>query len=497
MQAALIYPHQLFSQHPAARAGGICFLIEDPLFFTQYPFHRQKIMLHRASMKAYARELAGQKKQVVYVDSRELEQTGDIVPILQRYRIERVGYVDPSDDWLQRRLSRALTAAGLESEIFPDPHFLTQPRHFLDFEAKRKDKKGKWFFTDFYVEQRKRLGVLIDDKGKPLGGKWSFDTENRKKIPKGISIPGISWPDRRAEVNEAIRYADRHFSGHYGRTGGFCYPITAKDARGCLHDFLQHRFDRFGDYEDAMEPEETFLFHSVLTPALNTGLLSPQEVIDGALSHADRVPLNSLEGFIRQVIGWREYIRGVYLIMGRQQRTANFWGNQHAIPSCFYDGSTGIDPVDRVIRRVLDTGYCHHIERLMILGNFMLLCDFHPDAVYRWFMEMFIDAYDWVMVPNIYGMSQYADGGLITTKPYISGSAYVLKMSRFSRGEWCPIWDALYWRFIHRHREFFASNPRMSVMVAQLDRMGDKLTQHLKTAEGYLRRLQDDANHSD
>lgn len=489
MQAALIYPHQLFPRHPAVQAAEICFLVEDPLFFTQYPFHRQKIVLHRASMKAYAKSLTAENRRVVYVDSEKLAQTGDIVAVLQRHKIQRVGYVDPSDDWLQRRLSSALMSAGLESEIFADPHFLTQPQHFLEFEERRKDKQGKWFFTDFYVEQRKRLGILLDARGKPLGGKWSYDTENRKKLPKGTSIPEIAWPDRRVEVTAAIRYADRQFAGHYGRSDNFCYPITTDDARKCLNDFLEHRFERFGDYEDAIEPEETFLFHSVLTPALNTGLLSPGEVIDGALAFADRVPLNSLEGFIRQVIGWREYIRGVYLIMGRQQRTANFWGNQQTIPPSFYDGSTGIDPVDRVIRRVLATGYCHHIERLMILGNFMLLCDFHPNAVYRWFMELFIDAYDWVMVPNVYGMSQYADGGLITTKPYISGSAYVLKMSHFSRGDWCPIWDALYWRFIHRHREFFAGNPRMSVMVAQLNRMGDKLNQHLHRAEQFLQQL--------
>jgi deoxyribodipyrimidine photolyase-related protein len=203
----------------------------------------------------------------------------------------------------------------------------------------------------------------------------------------------------------------------------------------------------------------------------------------------DQVPMNSLEGFIRQVIGWREFILGVYRTMGRRQRSKNYWGYHHPLPAAFYDGSTGIDPVDTVIRRTLQHGYCHHIERLMVLGNFMLLCDIDPDEVYRWFMELFIDSYDWVMVPNVYGMSQFADGGMITTKPYISGSSYVLKMSNFRRGPWCEVWDALYWRFIHVHHDFFSSNPRMSVMVAQCNKMGAKLAQHLKTADGFLEKL--------
>ncbi|MFM7740297.1 MAG: FAD-binding domain-containing protein, partial [Planctomycetota bacterium] len=196
-------------------------------------------------------------------------------------------------------------------------------------------------------------------------------------------------------------------------------------------------------------------------------------------------------GFIRQVIGWREYIRGVYHVYGRKQRCGNAWGHRRKLPASFYDGTTGIEPVDEVIRSVLKYGYCHHIERLMILGNFMMLCEIEPDEVYRWFMELFVDAYDWVMVPNVYGMSQHADGGLMTTKPYISGSAYVLKMSNFKRGPWCEIWDGLYWRFIAKHREFFAKNPRMSVMAKQCDRMGEKLDRHVEVAGRYLAGLEE------
>ena len=202
---------------------------------------------------------------------------------------------------------------------------------------------------------------------------------------------------------------------------------------------------------------------------------------------ANNIPVNSLEGFVRQVLGWREYIRAVYETQGVKQRTANYWQHTRPIPKALWEGSTGIEPIDDAIGRLLKTGYNHHIERLMILGNFMLLCEFDPNEVYRWFMEMYIDSYDWVMVPNVYGMSQYADGGLMSTKPYISGSSYVLKMSNYSKGNWCAVWDALFWRFIYKHKEKFAKNPRMSMMAVQVSKMDqDKLNQHLSIAENFL-----------
>lgn len=200
-----------------------------------------------------------------------------------------------------------------------------------------------------------------------------------------------------------------------------------------------------------------------------------------------------MEGFLRQIIGWRELIRVIYERSGRKQRTKNFWGFQRKIPTSFYEGTTGIDPVDQTIHKVLKTSYCHHIERLMILGNFMLLCEFDPIGVYRWFMELFIDAYDWVMVPNVYGMSQFADGGLMSTKPYISSSNYVIKMSDYTKGEWSKIWDALFWRFIHIHQDFFEQNPRLAMLLGSLDRMTDEKRQsHFFKAEQFLKKLDAD-----
>jgi deoxyribodipyrimidine photolyase-related protein len=229
-----------------------------------------------------------------------------------------------------------------------------------------------------------------------------------------------------------------------------------------------------------------------LSPLINIGLLTPQQVLDETLRYAEKasIPINSVEGFVRQIIGWREFIYQVYARAGSKQRTRNYWGFKRTIPASFYDGTTGIVPLDDAIQKLQQTGYNHHIERLMIIGNFMLLCEFDPNQVYQWFMEMYVDAYDWVMVPNVYGMTQFADGGLMTTKPYISGSNYILKMSNYPKGEWQAIWDGLFWRFMHVHRSFFLQNPRLGMLVKTFDKMPEtKKTIHLSNAESYLQIL--------
>jgi deoxyribodipyrimidine photolyase-related protein len=339
--------------------------------------------------------------------------------------------------------------------------------------------KKRLFHADFYKKQRLKHRVLIDVAGNPLGGQWSFDEDNRKRYPSGAKPPAVPTLEKSAFWNEAVQYVRKNFDNPYDLPlGDFRYPITRIEAFDWLENFLQHRLRDFGPYEDAIVTGEVFLNHSVLTPMLNVGLLSPREVIDRTLQFAaeHEVPMNSLEGFIRQVMGWREYIRMVYEWKGRIERTKNYWGFKRKIPVDYWMGTTGIAPVDDTIRKVRETGYCHHIERLMIVGNFMLLNEFDPNEVYRWFMELFIDAYDWVMVPNVYGMSQFADGGLMATKPYISGSNYVMKMSNHGKGDWQETWDILFWRFIDNHRSFFQGNPRLNMMVRTLDKLSvDKL----------------------
>lgn len=482
MIAALVYPHQLWENNPAVIGSRIVVLVEDPLFFSQYNFHAQKLILHRASMTEFSAYCHRLGKQVHRIEAHQLVDTCEIGTSLKNLNISRALGIDPTDVWLKDRVDQGCRAANVAIEWLEDPAFLTPAKVMQSWTENRQH----FHFTEFYREQRKRLGVLLDSQGKPLGGKWTFDTENRKRLPRDIAVPAISRPIIKASVVEAQQYVAKNFPNALGQGQAFNYAVTHEDARFWLNEFVASRLAAFGDYEDAISASEVYLFHSLLTPMLNIGLLTPQQVVDAVLAHRDEVPLNSLEGFIRQVIGWREFVRLVYVHAGIRQRTRNFWGLSQKLPASFYSGTTGIAPFDASVERTLKHAYCHHIERLMILGNFMLLCDIAPDVVYQWFMEMFIDSYDWVMVPNVYGMSQHADGGLMTTKPYISGSSYILKMSDYPKGPWTAIWDGLYWRFIHRQREFFRQNPRMRVMVGQLDRMGNKLDQHLVVAERFL-----------
>lgn len=480
---ALIYPHQLLDRSPVLNEADEVWLVEEPLFFAQYHFHRQKLILHRASMREYAEQLEAEGFKVRYLEADAVPNTEFVGELLVKAGYRSATVIDPNDDWLHEKLTRGCADANISLKVIADPSFLTSEPLVTKWTTPRR----KYFFTEFYMQQRKELGILLESDGTPTGGRWTFDTENRKRLPGKLRVPIISRLLPRPSVEEAEMYVRDHFPHAIGDPHvPFQYPVTHAQAATWLDGFLAERFHDFGAYEDAISQTETTLFHSVLTPALNIGLLTPRQVIDAAMEYRDQVPLNSLEGFIRQVIGWREFMRIIYQGQGRRQRTSNALGHHRPMPSSLYDGTTGIVPVDTVIRRALQTGYCHHIERLMILGNFMVLLEIHPDAVYQWFMELFIDAYDWVMVPNVYGMSQYADGGLTTTKPYISGSNYLLKMSDYSKGDWCEIWDALYWRFVDKHRDLFLKNPRLSLAVATLDRMGDRFPHLMTVAEKFL-----------
>ncbi|HMP00082.1 MAG TPA: cryptochrome/photolyase family protein [Kiritimatiellia bacterium] len=489
-EASLILPHQLFDPHPALDRARPAWLVEDSLYVGVDPhhplnLHAHKRVLHRASMRAYADEQTKHGFTVHYLDAQPgitLDQ--QLAAQLPR-SLRRLHLADPVDYLVMRRLQRFARTAGIELVISDTPMFLTPPAWFNPWFDSRK----RYHMADFYIAQRKRLGILVDRAGKPEGGRWSFDTENRKRWPANRRPPPVYRPPDTPWRSEAIDVVRNRYPDAPGDASTFAYPVTREQARAALRHFLEHRLRGFGDYEDAISREHAVLHHAQLTPALNIGLLTPREVVDAALdvSRHEEVALNDLEGFLRQIIGWREFMRIVYEREGVRQRTANFWNHRRTLNARWYEGRTGLDPLDRVIRRVVDTAYCHHIERLMVIGNAMLVSEIHPDDVYRWFMELFIDAYDWVMVPNVYGMSQYADGGLITTKPYFSGSNYLRKMSDIPEGPWCEAWDGLFWRFIERHRDFYAGQPRLSMMVRSLDRMDPERRQkHSACAERFL-----------
>lgn len=488
MKATIIFPHQLFEENPAIQPNAEVYLVEEFLFFKQYNFHRQKLKYHRATMKFYEKVLTEKGFQVNYIESnQEFADVRKLIPSLIEQGFTEIHFCDVADNWLEKRIKKHADKIKLIEH--QTPMFLNSKDELATYFKSKKH----YFQTDFYIQQRKKRQILLDAEFKPTGGKWSFDAENRLKYPKNKIPPKFEFPSENEFYKESESYVKTNFNNNYGELkSGFVYPATYAESRNWLQQFLENRFLEFGEYEDALVANERILHHSVLTPMMNVGLLTPQEIIETTLDFAKKneIPLNSLEGFIRQIVGWREFIRGVYEIAGTRERTMNFWNFKRKIPESFWTGETGIAPIDSTIKKVLETGYCHHIERLMVLGNFMLLCEFDPTEVYRWFMELFIDAYDWVMVTNVYGMSQFADGGLMATKPYISGSNYLMKMSDFPKGDWQKIWDGLFWRFMDTHRDFFLKNPRLGILVKMFDKMpNEKRFSHIETAENYLESL--------
>jgi deoxyribodipyrimidine photolyase-related protein len=483
-EAAVIYPHQLFADSPAVAAAAASdapiYLIEEPLILTHNPIHRQKLMFHKLSLDAYERRLRNAGHQVTRLTIETHPTTEAVFAQLRDYGVTRMHIIDTTDDYLEQ----AIAASGIERVWHDSPLFLLSRD-----EAIKRFRSSKHHLAHFYKSIRRDWKLLLTDDGDPCGGQWSFDEQNREKLPKDLPLPNDPHHYGNRETRAAKTWAANVTAEQYGTTG--CWlPYTHDGAAEWLADFLVERFATFGPYEDAITTRNVRLFHSALSPLLNVGLLTPLQVLNDVLAYADThdVPINSLEGFIRQLTGWREFMRASYETHGRAMRAQNFWGHTRSLPQSFWDGTTGIAPVDHVISTTLTYGYSHHIERLMVMGNFMLLCQLHPDAVYEWFMGMYLDAYDWVMVPNVYGMSQFADGGSFATKPYISGANYLKKMSDYESGEWEKTWTALYWNFIATHYDFFTSNHRLAMMPRLLDRMNEESrTAHFDQATTYLR----------
>ena len=489
MDISIIFPNQIFENSKLLDESSKIFLIEEYLFFNQFNFHKQKILFHRMTMKSYEKFLKKKKLDVVYIDS--TENISDIREFIRNLdkKIQSIKIYDPVDNWLSRRINDSCEEKNIKIENYNNPLFINNNE---DLETFFRSDKKKFFQTSFYKKQRVKLDIMmIGDK--PEGGKWTYDDQNREKYPKNKIPPEIDYPIKDDNYNEALNYLNNNYKNNYGLIDDEnIYPYNFQLAKKWLDDFFITRFYEFGPYEDAVVKEKSILNHSVLSPLLNTGLINPKELIKRTINYhyENKIPINSTEGFIRQIIGWREFIRGVYICKGTEERNKNFWNFSRKIPSSFYSATTGIDPIDDTINKINKSGYANHIERLMIIGNFMLLCEFDPNEVYRWFMELFIDSYDWVMVPNVYGMSQFGDGGLMSTKPYISGSSYILKMSNYKRGDWCMIWDSLFWNFIDKQREFFLTNPRMRMLVSSFDRMDiEKKEKLINTANKFISNL--------
>jgi deoxyribodipyrimidine photolyase-related protein len=460
-EGVLIFPDQLYDSHPALTQNRTVFFLEEA---AETPAGRYR----RICGKGWLARLEERGFSV------ERIQTGrnGFSPTLREALAARgagtLHVADPVNLEAEERLRSFCRENGVHLVLHETPAFLMSRDWLEDFFERQRTCR----MAAFYRTVRRENGLLLDARGKPLGGKWSFDPQNRRRLPKGMSIP-------RARGNENPQESLR-------------FPTSRKEAEAALFDFLEKRLDRFGDFEDAMALKEPVLFHSLLSPVLNVGLLTPAEVLEAVLlRHAERpVPLNSLEGFVRQVCGWREFVRAMYRKIGARQRSANALGHSAPLPAGFTAGQTGMPPVDAVVARVNLHGYAHHIERLMVLGNFLLLCETDPAAVTAWFMSRFTDATDWAMVPNVFGMSQFADGGLMTTKPYCSGSAYLLRMGDFPEGPWRADWDALFWRFVSQHRDLFSRNPRTRFLVSQLERFSEtRRSEMMSRAETLLKQF--------
>lgn len=449
----ILYPHQLFENIENLRDKKVL-LVEEPLFFSQYNFHVQKLIMHRASMKFYEKDLKENSIDVEYYEDESY---------IELYREHEITIYDVVDEYLFKKIKKSFTCL----RVLPNPNFI----------ASYDNAK---FFHSYYINRRKELKILLEEDNKPQGGIWSFDAQNRKKIPKGMVIPKIVIFENEYII-EAKKYVKKFCS--IGESHEFYFPTTFEQAKKVFDDFLTYRFAQFGTYQDAITKDDSFLFHSNISSALNTGLLDTPYVVQKVLALQD-IPLNAKEGFLRQIIGWREFMLRIYKQDGSKLRNTNFFEAKNEIPKTILEARSGLEPLDETMKKLHKTSYAHHIERLMILGNIFLLLEINPNKMHAFFMRYFIDAYDWVMVGNVYAMVCY--GGGFTTKPYIASSNYVLKMSNYKKGPWCEILDALYWSFLEKHKDKLSSNPRMKMQYVLLEKMGkDKLLHHKKVAREF------------
>jgi deoxyribodipyrimidine photolyase-related protein len=441
------------------------------------PQHRRRLALFFAAMRHFRDEQRGRGRRVEYSCLDDEANRGSLSAELQRHarqlKPERIIILEPGD-W---RVRKALADLPLPIEFCADRHFLCSRETFDSF----ADDHKNMVLETFYRFMRQQLGILIDDDGGPTGGAWNRDSENResfgRKRAPAIPAPPHFTPD--ATTREVVALVRRVFPDNPGRLDDFDLPVDRVQARRALHDFLAHRLGSFGRYQDAMRGGEAFLFHSRLSVPLNLHMLHPKDVVDAALGQRD-VPLNSLEGFIRQIIGWREFVHGIYWRLMPAYAERNALDAELPVPRFFWTGETDMRCLHEAIGHTIDHGYAHHIERLMVLGQFCLLLGVRPYDVHRWHMSMFVDAIDWVSLPNALGMSQHADAGVMGTKPYAASGAYINRMSdhcahcrfdpRKSVGDDACPFTTLYWDFLARHAKQFRGNRRMTFPYRNLAR---------------------------
>ncbi len=463
-----LFPHKYFRTYK----DHTLFMAEAHELCTHFKYHKHKLLLFLMAMRSFKDELK-EKGFKVHYSEMPSKKTQTYKKRLKEFLkdFDEVRIYEIEDKFFEKEIISICKEMKISLEILRSPAFLVERDEFRNYLNSVK----KPFMKTFYERLRKKRGVLMK-KGKPEGGSFSFDGDNRNKLPKNVDPPPLTFPPpkNRPHFKAVSNIVYKHFSDHPGVCDDFWLATTRKEALKVFDRFLKERLSSFGTYQDSITHRSDFVFHSVISPYINMGLLLPDEVIqkvEKAYHNDKNIPINSAEGFIRQVLGWREFVRGIYQEYDETQQEENFFSHQKKLTPHWYEGTTGIPPLDDAIRKAKRYGYNHHIERLMVVSNLMLLLQIHPQEVYRWFMEMFVDSSDWVMGPNVFGMGQFSDGGIFATKPYVCGSNYLLKMSDYKKGEWCDGVDGLYWQFIERNIDFFKKNPRLSMMARTLEKM--------------------------
>ncbi len=481
---------QLSSQHSALqrcqsqRDTPIVF-IESLEFIRARPYHRQKLVLVWSAMRHFAEELREAGWSVTYIiTEKSLE-----IPLknwIKDHQITHLRVMIPNDKPFQKLIENLELPCPID--WLENNHFLWNETEFKDWSKGRK----RLLMEDFYREGRKRFKILMQEN-QPMGNRWNFDAENRKP-PKGqLNPPSPLWFEPDEMTQEIITKVKQLSLPLYGKVEPFRWGVTRQQALEVLQYFIKHRLPGFGSYQDAMVTGEQTLWHALLSPYLNLGLLHPLEVVQAAemAYNQNHLPLNCVEGFIRQVLGWREYMNGIYRVMDADYSQHNWFNHTQPLPEFFWDAEkTEMNCLHQVLSQVETTGYAHHIQRLMILSNFALIAGLSPQEVENWFHAVFIDAYDWVMQTNVIGMGLFADGGILASKPYAASANYINKMSDYCKGcvynprsrtgdQACPF-NVFYWNFLDRHREQLKSQGRMNLVLAHLDKMSEDERQSIQ-----------------
>ena len=470
-------------------------LIESESRARRLPYQRKKLVLLFSAMRHYAARLraAGLK-----VDYRVAPNTTVAIE-------EHLQENQPVEFWMMaasefggRNYQQSLESLfDIAIKILPNTQFLTGRFDPIP----NPDASKRYVQEQFYRKMRQHYNLLMQNDGTPMGGTWNFDKSNRRSLPKGIQPPELKNFEPDATTLAVMKEVDRKYQG-VGQVAGFELAVTHEQAWMAAQDFFDHRLSDFGAYEDAMSSAHDTVFHSRLSPYINIGLLDPLVLAKEAQKRylEGQAPINSVEGFIRQLVGWREFIYWQYWRLMPEIVNSNFWQADRSLPEMFWNGNTSLNCLQHVIQRALQSGYTHHIERLMIISNFCLLAGIDPAAVNAWFLSAFVDAYEWVMYPNVFGMGLYADGGLIATKPYIASANYIHKMSDYCRscvfdrklriGENACPFNYLYWNFILKHEELLRANPRMARSLLGLKHFDEQQRQQIKySASQFLESL--------